>query len=211
MLETLAAAWMAIQGGGYTAPQAPVIPRVQPSSRKAKTPAPPAQPTIPAVPGKTLKDLPNVTTLYFDVAGKNPKAINKSLASAQQPDASGRAAASTTTWAVDSTFNKVTSSGQCKVTDAKAKFSATVSLPRLTEDSSHSPELLAFWRQYLANVENMHAANLWFVFERVPEVEKAILASSCDGVQAAANAAVQRLKAQAAEFRQANTPPPSAK
>ena len=187
------------------------MPRTPPPSRVArpaeKAPTLVPQPTIPAVPGKTLKDLPNVTTRYFDVAGKNLKAINKSIADAQQPDSSGRAAATATTWAVDTTFNKLTSGGQCKVTDAKATFSATVGLPRLVAEKGHSPELLAYWRNYLANIENMQAASLWFVYERVPEVEKAILASSCDGAQAAANAAVQRLRAQAAEHRRAAATP----
>ena len=203
MIEALAAASMAIQG--YNMPRTPPPSRVARPAEKAPTLVP--QPTIPAVPGKTLKDLPNVTTRYFDVAGKNLKEINKSIADAQQPDSSGRAAATATTWAVDTTFNKLTSGGQCKVTDAKATFSATVGLPRLVAEKGHSPELLAYWRNYLANIENMQAASLWFVYERVPEVEKAILASSCDGAQAAANAAVQRLRAQAAEHRRAAATP----
>ena len=207
MLEALAAAWMAIQGG-YTMPRTPPpAPRPDRPAQPAKAPALVPQPIISAVAGKTLKDLPNTTVRYFDVTGKNLKAINKSITAAQQPDSSGRAAATATTWAVDTTFNKLTSAGQCKVTDAKATFSATVGLPRLVAEKGHSPELLAYWRNYLANIETMQAASLWFVYERVPEVEKAILASSCDGAQAAANAAVQRLRAQAAEHRRASTPP----
>jgi predicted secreted Zn-dependent protease len=204
MIEALAAALIAIQGG-YTMPSgAPPSPR---ASRPTQAPAPVLQPVVPAVPGKMLKDLPNATIRYFDVAGKNLKAINKSIARQQQPDSSGRAAVAPTSWAVDTTFNKVTSGGQCKITAAKATFSSTVTLPRLTSDKAHTPALLASWNNYLANIENTQAANLWFVYDRIRDVEKAILASSCEGAQAAGNAAVERLRAQAAEFQRASTTP----
>ena len=203
MIEALAAVSMAMQG--YNMPRTPPPSRVQQPAKPA--PAPLAQPTTVAVPGKTLKDLPNTTVRYFDVTGKNLKAINKAIASAQQPDSSGRSAATATGWAVDASFNKLTSSGQCKVTDAKATFSATVSLPRLAADKAHKPELLAAWRAYLADIENLQAANLWSVYDRISDVEKAILASSCEGAQAAGAAAVARLKAQAAESQRATAAP----
>jgi predicted secreted Zn-dependent protease len=161
---------------------------------------------VPAVPGKTLRDLPNVTTQYFDVAGKNLKAINKAIEQSQKPDASGRAAVPPTGWAIDTKFNKLTHDGQCKVTDAKATFSAKVVLPRLVPNAAHSPELMASWRAYLAGIENAQAANLWFVYDRLPTVESAILASSCESAPAAGTAAVQRLQALASEFARSNAP-----
>ena len=65
---------------------------------------------------------------------------------------------------------------------------------------------MASWRAYLAGIENAQAANLWFVYDRVPTVESAILASSCDGAPAAGTAAVQRLLALASEFARSITP-----
>jgi predicted secreted Zn-dependent protease len=200
MLETLAAALIAIQGG-YNPPSGPPpVARSEPRATAAQPTRAPL-PTVAAVPGRTLKDLPNATIRYFDVTGKNQKAINKSIARQQQADSSRRAAVSPTSWAVNTTFSKITSGGQCKTVDAKATFSATISLPRLVSDKAHTPALLATWRNYLANTENVQAANLWFVYDRIGDVEKAILASSCEGAPAASAAAANRLKAQEAEFQ----------
>jgi predicted secreted Zn-dependent protease len=208
MLDSLilAAAFLATQGNyGMPAPAAPA-PRPQRSATTTQAPAAAPQPTVPAVPGKTLRDLPNVTFQYFDVAGKNLKAINKSILESQKPDASGKAAVPPTGWAIDTKFNKLTHNGQCKVTDAKATFSAKVVLPRLVPNAAHSAELTAAWRAYLAGIENAQAANLWFVYDRLPTVESAILASSCEGAPAAGNAAVQRLQTLASEFARSNVP-----
>jgi predicted secreted Zn-dependent protease len=191
--------------GGYGMPLAPPpMPPVEQRAPTKQAPAPPPQPVVAAVPGKTLRDLPNVTIRYFDVAGKNLKAINKSMERAQKPDSSGRAAAAPTSWAIDVAFNKTTGNGQCKVVGAKATFSATVVLPRLVPDTAHSSELTAAWRAHLAGVENNHAANLWFVYDRIREVENAVLASSCENAQSAGAAAIERIRAQAAEFQRSN-------
>ena len=208
MLDSLilAAAVLAIQGNyGMPAPAAPA-PRPQPSATTTQAPARAPQAIVPAVPGKTLRDLPNVTFQYFDVAGKNLKAINKSIVQSQKPDASGKAAVPPNGWAIDTKFNKLSHNGQCKVTDAKATFSAKVVLPRLVPNPAHSAELMASWRAYLAGIENAQAANLWFVYDRIPTVESAILASSCEGAPTAGTAAIQRLQALASEFARANTP-----
>ncbi len=205
MLDSLilATAFLASQGG-YGMPSAAPVPRSE--RRATQAPAAPAaapQPAVAAVPGKALSDLPNVTIRYYDVSGKNLKAINKAIEQGQQPDASGKVPLAPTGYAVDATFNKLTSNGQCKVTGAKATFSATVTLPRLAPSPSHTPELLDTWRAYIAGVENSHAADLWFVYDRLRTVESAILASSCETAQSAGAAAVDRLKAEAAEHQRA--------
>jgi len=208
MLDSLilATALLAAQGNyGMPAPSAPP-PRSSRSETPTQAPAPEPQPIVPAVPGKTLRDLPNVTFQYFDVAGKNLKAINKAIERSQQPDSSGKTAVAPTGWAIDTTFNKLTGNGQCKVTDAKANFSAKVVLPRLVNNPAHTPVLMDSWRAYLAGVENIQAANLWFVYDRIKTVESALLASSCEGAAAAGTAAVQRLQALASEFARTNMP-----
>ena len=150
-----------------------------------------------AVPGKSLKELPNLTINYFDVTGKNLKAINKSIAERQAANA-GAAGTTKPGWNLNTSFSKRTTGTQCQIVSANAAFSATLSLPRLVSNAAHSPELLAAWRDYVAGIENMHAATLWSIHDRKGEVEKAVLASSCEGAQGAAAAAVARLKQQAA-------------
>ena len=77
---------------------------------------------------------------------------------------------------------------------------------RLVADKAHKPELLAAWRTYLANAENAQAADLWFIYDRIRDVEKAILAASCDGARSAGAAAVERIRAEADEFRRSKSP-----
>lgn len=209
MLDSLilATAVMASQEGYTAPPPPPPIPNSVRRETTSEAPAPPTpapQPIVPAVPGKTLSDLPNVTIRYFDVAGKNLKAINKSIERIQKPDSAGRMAIAPTAWALDMKFNKNTANGQCKITAAKATFSATVALPRLVAHAAHKPDLTAAWRAHLAGIENSQAANLWFVYDRLRNVENAVLASSCEGAQAAGTAAIERLRAQAAEFQRSN-------
>jgi predicted secreted Zn-dependent protease len=191
MLVILAAVMIAVQGTPGAAAPASATP----------------SPSVAAVPGRTLKDLPNVTINFFDVAGKDLKAINKSIAQLQAVDSSGKAKVPPTTWDLDIGFNKSTTGTVCKVVGAKANFKASATLPRLVPHAGHTPQLLAAWRDHVAVTENTHAANLWFVYDRKGEIEKAILASSCEGARAAGTAALERLKAQAAEFRRVNTPP----
>ena len=169
----------------------------QPTKRATAQPAP--APTG-AVAGKTLKDLPNATIRYFDVVGKDQKSINKSIVGQQQAGSKGRAAVAPTSWSLTTSFSKVTNGEQCRTANPKVTFSASISLPRLVSNEAHTPEMLATWRNYVANIEREQAANLWFVHDRLGEVEKAILASSCEGAQAAGAAAAERLKAQEAEL-----------
>jgi predicted secreted Zn-dependent protease len=200
----LAAALLASQGS-YGVPAAPP-PQSRAGQPAAAAPAPTPQPSVPAVPGRMLGDLPNTTITYFDVTGRNFKAINKSIEKHLKPAAGGQSAAGQTGWSINATFRKVTSAGQCKVAEAKANFSAKVVLPRLVPDRAHKPELLAAWRTYLADIENTQAADLWFIYDRIGNVEKAMLASSCDGVQSAGAAAINRIRAEAAEFRRSKSP-----
>ena len=206
MLDSLilATALLASQGS-YGAP-APPPQQPRPTQPAAAAPAATPQPSVPAVPGKMLGDLPNTTITYFDVTGRNLKAINKSMERQLKPAANGQPAAGRSGWSIGATFRKVTSAGQCKVAEAKATFSAKVVLPRLVPDKGHKPELVAAWRTYLADIENTQAADLWFIYDRIGNVEKAMLASTCDGAQSAGAAAVNRIRAEAAEFRRSTSP-----
>jgi predicted secreted Zn-dependent protease len=200
----IATALLASQGYGTPAPSPP--PATYPQQRAAPATQAPPQPLVPTVPGKTLHDLPNTTIAYFDVTGRNLKAINKSIDQHLKLAASGQPGVARSGWWIDASFKKVTTGSQCKITEAKATFSAKAVLPRLVADKAHKPELLAAWRTYLANAENAQAADLWFIYDRIRDVEKAILAASCDGARSAGAAAVERIRAEADEFRRSKSP-----
>jgi predicted secreted Zn-dependent protease len=162
----------------------------------------PAQPVIVAVPGRQLKDLPNTTIQYYDVAGKNLKAVNESITEAQQRrDASGKTIVTTSRWAVDAKFSKRTQNGVCKVDSATAAFTATAMMPRLATEQKLKPAEQVVWRDYLAAADATQAATLWFAHDHAGDIEKAVLASNCEGAQAAGSAAVERLRLQVAEFQ----------
>ena len=194
------------QMGGYSMPPAPP-PAMPPSRLQTPAPAPAAQPappplaTIAAVPGRGLKDVPNLTIRYYDVAGKNLKAVIKTLTEQRPKDASGQPITAATNWTIETAFSRRTTNGQCKIVTAHAAVTATADLPRLLNEAKFPPRDLLSWQDYLANLEVTAAGKFWFVHDHVGDVEKAVLASSCEGAQAAGAAAIDRLKQQAAAFR----------
>lgn len=191
MLNSLILAASALTAqAGYGAPAAP--------PPQTSVPAPVAPPkATAAVPARALKSLPNLTIHYYDVAGKNLKALRKSL-ELRRKDASGQVAAASSRWNVDASFSKGTVNGACKITAAHAAFTATAELPRLVNERAVKPSDLAIWRNYVAELEAAAAAKLWSVHDRIGGVEKAILASSCVRAQSVGAAAIEQLKTQVA-------------
>ena len=157
-------------------------------------------PTTPAAPAeRTLASLPNTTITYFDVSGKDGEAIQKALANRQK-----EGVAPSANWEIGAGVRKRTEGTTCTVVGAEAKFTGEVLLPKLTTEATVPPEVLTQWKSYVAGLETAAAAKLWFVNERLGLVEKAILASSCEGAAAAANAAIDKIKAEEAAFVQQN-------
>lgn len=200
----LAAAFIS-QMGGYSLPPArPVMPPPRPQTpapAPAAQPTPPPLATIAAVPGRGLKDVPNLNIRYYDVAGKNLKAVSKTLTEQRPKDAKGQPITAATNWTIETAFHRRTTNGQCKIVDAHATVTATVDLPRLLNDAKFPPRDLLSWQNFLANLEVTAAGKLWFVQDHAGDIEKAVLASSCEGAQAAGAAAIERLRAQAAAFQ----------
>jgi predicted secreted Zn-dependent protease len=194
------------QMGGYSMPPAP--PPAMPSPRpQAPAPAPAVQPAPPpvaaiaAVPGRGLKDVPNLTIRYYDVSGKDLKAVVKTLTEQRPKDASGQPITAAANWTIATSFSRRTTNGQCKIVAAHAAVTATADLPRLLNETKFPPKDLLSWQGYLANLEVAAAGKLWFAHDHAGDVEKAVLASSCEGAQAAGAAAIERLRAQAAAFQ----------
>lgn len=207
MLNSLvlaASAFLASQDyGGNRDNATPPAPRpAQPQAQKARPAQPQATAAKPAV--RALKALPSATIRYYDVAGKTPQAILKSIARLRPKAANGEPVTASTNWDIGATFKKRTENGKCTITGATATFAATADLPRLLNPGSLRREALDSWNSYVAGLEAIAAANLWFVHDRVGQIEKAIVESSCDGAQAAGMAAVDLLKKQEAEFARAN-------
>ena len=167
----------------------------------------PASPAPSAV--RTLKDVPGATIKYYDIAGKNLSEVGRSIAKKRPRGPENRqAAAAATSWNVDVGFNQRTENGVCKISKAEGTFTATAEIPRLTTEGALTPEAQAAWQAYLAGLDTAVAASLGFVYDRVDQVEAAILASSCTDAAKVGELAIAKLKKDAAAFDRENRIPP---
>ncbi|NUR45807.1 MAG: DUF922 domain-containing protein [Sphingomonas sp.] len=159
-------------------------------------------PAVPAVTRK-LSTIPGVTVSYYDAVGKNVRELHDWLDRHGPRDPqTHRVLPATSNWSISSGIKFSKTGGQCTITGATVKFTATARLPRLAPGQKLSPEVLATWNSYVAALEDRQAAQLAFVYDRVGEVQSAIMRSNCANWQKAAGAAIDRLgQGQAAAFR----------
>jgi predicted secreted Zn-dependent protease len=197
-------------------PASPAPRPVAPTTAETSAPATAAQVVIPtSPPGRALKDLPNVTVRYYDVAGKNLKEVIKSITDQRPKDASGQPVTATTSWSIKTEFSKRTDGkGGCKIVDARASLNSSPELPRLLNEKSFNKRDLNSWQAYAAGLETKAAAKLWFVNDHVGDVEKALLAAPCDTVDTISAAAIEQLRKRSTELQApattvATAPPPA--
>jgi predicted secreted Zn-dependent protease len=158
---------------------------------------------IQAQPGATalgaglrgLSDLPNTSIDYYEVAGNDLKSINAALK--ERKSAAGRPA---TDWKLGVSLDKTSTDGKCTIAKSTVKFSATAVLPRLSNEHGVSPALLASWRSHVAQLAADSAAKLWFVYDRVPAIEKAFAGKSCEQGTTDGRAAMAQLQKDVAAF-----------
>ncbi len=165
--------------------------------------APASAPVAPAATARTLASIPGVTVTYYDVAGKNGKAIRESLAAQRPKGADGQPIAGSSKYNVGAGINKRTVGDKCTVTEANLKFTGTAELPRLTTESAVDAPTLAAWRTYVTGLEAAAAAELAVIYDRLPEVQKAIVGSSCEAAGSLMSAALAKLKVEQAAARNA--------
>lgn len=164
----------------------------------------PAPAPVQATPLPSLAEIPGVVVRHYDVTGATIEAINASIA-AQRPSnpATGTAIPSSASWSIGTNIKKATTGDACKITGATATFRAEVVMPRLVNASAVPPAVLARWQAFVASLEQQQAAGLLRPYQRLSEVERAVLASSCEGADEAAAKAI-------AEITKAPPPPPPA-
>lgn len=147
-----------------------------------------------------LATIPNTTIRYYDVTGRNVTEINRSMARQRPKGPDGKPIPASTDWAVRADFDRTATDGQCRVSAARAGFSATVDLPRLAADARLDKPTLARWQHYVGQLEQGSLATLAFVYQNLDLVEQAMLASSCDQARAAGGAAIERLRTHTARL-----------
>jgi predicted secreted Zn-dependent protease len=165
----------------------------------AAPPAASAPPAAPAAPLAKLSDLPNIAVTYYDVSGQTVRQIQESMQdNAPRDPASGQIVSSRASWTVDTGAAWQKTGDQCRITSAKIVFHPSAVMPRLVADRKTPPDAVAKWNGFVAQLEAKQAGQLLAAYNRLGEVRSAILASSCDNWQAAANAAVDKVRAEVA-------------
>lgn len=171
--------------------------------------AQPATPPVAAPAARTLKDLPKVSVTYYDVTGKDMKAINKSLLKARGKDPVTKQPNTVTTkWNVAPGIKRRTEAdGKCTVVEVVGHdFSGTVELPRLANATTVPAAVMADWQSFASQLEKDAAAKLWYVHDRLPEFDRTVLNKPCDQAMKDGTAFLEKLKADAVAFQPPQAP-----
>ena len=160
---------------------------------------PVAAPAAPPPHLAKFSDLPNVAVTYYDVSGETVRQIQESMQdNAPRDPNTGQIVSSRASWTVDTGAEWQKTGAQCKITGAKVIFHPSAVMPHLVPNWKTPAAAVAQWNGFVAQLEAKQAGKLLLAYNRLDEVRRAILASSCDNWQAAANAAVDNLRGQLA-------------
>jgi predicted secreted Zn-dependent protease len=172
--------------------------------------AQPASPPPAAAPAaRTLEALPNVKLSYYDVTGKDMKAINKSIAKNRTKAEKGSKDPVAFNWDLGAQTRTREVNGVCTIMAVEPQFKgATVELPRLTNEATLPVAVLDDWRAYQAENRSYVAQKLWFVHDRLAAMAAPLAGKKCSDAQKDWETAVAKLKADVAAFKP--TPLPKA-
>jgi len=153
----------------------------------------------PAAPTPKLSDLPNVAVTYYDVTGETVRQIQESMQDNAPRDlATGQIVSSRASWTVSTGAEWQKTGDQCKITNAKVVFQPSAVMPHLVPNWKTPAAVVTQWNGFEAKLEAKQAAQLLQAYDHMDDVRQAILASSCANWQAAANSAVDKVRAQLA-------------
>ena len=148
---------------------------------------------------RTLSQLPNASIAYYDVSGTDIGSIARSLRE-QRGAANKNSAAAASDWNLVVRFDKRTTGEQCTIADSTIDFSAKTTLPRLGNEQAVSAAVLTTWREYVAALESEAVAKLWFVYDRIGEIERAFEGKTCEQGKAEGGRAIAQLERDYAAF-----------
>jgi predicted secreted Zn-dependent protease len=83
----------------------------------------------------------------------------------------------------------------CKVTKLKVELGALVMLPRLSDESAVPAHLLFRWKSFIGGLREHEAGHVRIEYQHMREIEKVLVGSRCEDVQAKFQAARARTKA----------------
>lgn len=170
------------------------------NAQTAPAPAPATTAVVPAP--SPLAQIPGVTVRYYDVTGVTIEAMRASIESQRPRDeATGIAIPTSSSWEIRTGVRRETTGTQCRIVGATATFVAEVIMPRLVNVEAVPAPVLTHWQTWVASLEQQQAERLLRPYQRLSEVERAVMAATCEGAAAASNRAI-------AEITAAPPPPP---
>ena len=155
-----------------------------------------------AAPVRMLKDVPNTTVTYYDVKGKDGKAIEKSLKKAATDPKTKQLQVVRTSWNVGANIGRRTTNGVCTITTAKADFNGSVTMPRLTDVSVVPAAVLAEWQTYVTRLEAGAAESLWTAHSQLAALESSLVGKKCEEAEPIWTAGVEQIKVRTAQVMQ---------
>lgn len=143
--------------------------------------------------GSPLAAIPGLSIQYYNVSGRTIKDMRASIEAQRPRDATGQVVPSSVKWSIGTNVKREMRGTACRISGATVTMTSEVVLPRLVTVKGVKARELAQWQAYTASIEAQQAARLNAVRSRLPEVERAILASTCEGAGAAADRAIAEI------------------
>lgn len=137
-------------------------------------------------------DIPGVTISYYDVAGRDPAAIRRSINAARPTDPNdGKRVDGLSKWDFRWRWHR-DGQGVCNAAPDDIVFSASVTIPRLA-DTKASPKLRQQFDRYLKTLLAHEEGHIRYAWEHRGEIVAAMNAADCSTTNAAAQAALKAI------------------
>ncbi|MEO6359197.1 MAG: DUF922 domain-containing protein [Sphingomicrobium sp.] len=157
-------------------------------------------PTPAPIATRALKDLPNVTVKYFDVAGKDGKAIEKNLKKVRTDAKTKQFSAVSSNWNVAASVKQSRTGDKCTITGVVPTFSGTVELPRLVTPDALPADVKTNFQTYVDGLDRAVASNFFFVYDRIPALVTTVTGKDCTQGAALWTGGIERIKAEALQY-----------
>lgn len=171
---------------------------VMPQAVPAATPTPTATDDTPT----PFADIPGVTLVRYEVAGRNAAAVRRAIDAVRPTDPNdGQRVDGLSSYRFRWRWHR-DGQGKCSAAPEDVTFSATVTVPRLA-DPEASSRLRAEFDRYLQALLVHEEGHIRYAWSHRGDILAAINAASCDTVSAAAMAAVKAIGAHDVDYDKA--------
>lgn len=142
---------------------------------------------------RALESMPNVTVVYYDIAGSSVSELRSQMRDRGPAAPSGERFDGWTNWQFNWTWPGYGTS-VCSLAEAEVTYGIEVTLPRWTPPSGTSDALKATWAKYSEALALHEKGHVDLVLKHSGSVAAAIKSGSCDTAEADARAALERIQ-----------------